>query len=407
MYQADGVQNHQHSRMKLSYSKVKSIRRANDNALNHKRGYIILSNWMRNDRKGKHMHWVISEPSKHEYPLDAKQIRDYKNDSERDSTDLLKFVNKTSDGCPCFFVVENGKVRAFGHTGLFRMAYQKSIADVRPRTHKEDRLDLAEAVFGCAGGKRTIRGRVFFEDAVCFEPKELAEPKHPKILSSPKPSSFQHYLSQNVSDIKRKNNNITGIKNYDSNGAELAGNKMYWHRDPKDWAEEKVVKEKQYTKIHPLDAGSKFSGRIRFMNLSEAELGALLFILNLPEGHYHKIGMAKPHGLGSIRIETKLNIIERDERYKSLGSSGVKEDKAEEYIKSFAQFLKDNGIKNSEDPWQIDHLRELLAMLNFGGKPANELTRYMEIQRRRVNESGVDYEYRDRPILKKPTNYKK
>jgi len=410
LYQADNVQNHRHAEQTLRYSKVRSIQPANSKAANHSEGYLMLSGWMRNRREGKHMHWVISEPTQQTYQLTAKQIRDYKDDSERNAVNLLRFANERPYGCPCFFVVENGEVRAFGHTGLFRMVYQNSIGDLRPNAHKGNSLDMTEAVFGCAGGKRTIRGRVFFEDAVCDEAKELRTPSHPKILSNPKPSSFQHYLSQNASKIGSKGRMRTGINNYDSQGARLAGYKFYWHRDHGDWAADAETVDRyktQHTKIHPLDTGSKFTGKIRFMNLSEAELGALLFVLNLPEGHCHKIGMAKPHGLGSIKIDLKLKLINRKDRYNALHASGVEENnEAKQYISSFAEFLKEQGVSNFDNPWQIPHLRELLAMLDFAGKPDNELTRYMEIQRPRTHGYGTDNEYRNRPILRRPSRYK-
>ncbi|MBF0583230.1 MAG: TIGR03986 family CRISPR-associated RAMP protein [Magnetococcales bacterium] len=38
-------------------------------------------------------------------------------------------------------------------------------------------------------------------------------------------------------------------------------------------------------------------------NLSQVELGALLWLLNLPDKHYHRLGSGKPLGFGSVRLE--------------------------------------------------------------------------------------------------------
>ena len=38
-------------------------------------------------------------------------------------------------------------------------------------------------------------------------------------------------------------------------------------------------------------------------NLSDVELGALLWLLSLPENHYHRLGGAKPLGFGSIKLK--------------------------------------------------------------------------------------------------------
>lgn len=49
--------------------------------------------------------------------------------------------------------------------------------------------------------------------------------------------------------------------------------------------------------------GTVFTTSIDVFNLTEVELGALLFLLDLPQGHVHRIGGAKPLGFGSVRID--------------------------------------------------------------------------------------------------------
>lgn len=405
-YIADPEKPYPHS-VDMYYSKVTDITSAtNPIPAGYSRGFLVFSGWIPGPqaRLGKHMHWVVSETTGTSYSVPENLIRDFDKDYNREGPDLLKLARKGD--VPCFYVLEGGQVKAFGHTGLFRMVYNNSIGDLRPPEHKKTEMDMTEAVFGRIVDKKARMGRLYFEDAICTDPKETPVSRYPKILSGPKASSFQLYLHQDKSKISIKGKNTTGIKNYDSQGARLAGYKFYWHRDHRSWFADPAEVEKhrsQYTKIHPLDTGSKFRGRIRFVNLSKEELGALLFVLNLPEGCCHKLGMAKPLGLGSVRINAKLSLIDREERYTNLIASGIEAGQAEEFIKAYSDNLKAFLNTGENDVWNIDRLRELKRMLDKDNMPSHDRTRYMSITEGKFRGYHYPNEYKMRPILKKPT----
>ncbi|MDD3501918.1 MAG: TIGR03986 family CRISPR-associated RAMP protein, partial [Candidatus Cloacimonetes bacterium] len=294
-------------------------------------GYLI---WQPNKELGKRWHWVIGEKTEEKFIINSKLALSYEGDASRDAVDLLDQAEKRKD-VPCFFIHDDKEVLAFGHTRFFRLVYDKSIGDLIPDEHKIDKLDMAEALFGrIKKGKNehTLAGRLCFEDAIAINEIEEDEERSPKILSAPKPNSFQLYLKQNKAEIKPAEENVKGVKNYDSRDSQLAGHKLYWHKIIDDakykWYEDNKDELKDhdelYTKIKPLKEGSKFKARIRFENLKDYELGALLTVLDLPEECCHKIGMAKPLGLGSIQIIPKLTIIYRNDRYKSFKSLGAK-----------------------------------------------------------------------------------
>lgn len=69
--------------------------------------------------------------------------------------------------------------------------------------------------------------------------------------------------------------------------------------------------------MQPVKSGVQFRGRIRFENLTDLELGAILHALQLPDGCCHRIGMGKPLGLGSIRIHARLRLVDRVARYQA------------------------------------------------------------------------------------------
>jgi CRISPR-associated protein (TIGR03986 family) len=49
----------------------------------------------------------------------------------------------------------------------------------------------------------------------------------------------------------------------------------------------------------------EFTFSIDITNLSQVELGALLYLLNLPPDHYHRLGGGKPLGFGSVRLSLR------------------------------------------------------------------------------------------------------
>ena len=136
----------------------------------------------------------------------------------------------------------------------------------------------------------------------------------------------------------------------------------------------------------------------------------LLWILELAadENYRLKLGMGKPLGMGAIRIESNLQLINRRERYSFLLSNnywqeGIEtppdfEKNAIEAFEIFAQERLAIGMPFKE----IDRIRMLLAMHQWPG-PDRQLTRYMEIERPdRTAKRGKRNEYRGRPVLPDP-----
>jgi CRISPR-associated protein (TIGR03986 family) len=87
--------------------------------------------------------------------------------------------------------------------------------------------------------------------------------------------------------------------------------------------------------------GARFAFDIHVSNLSKVELGALLFLLQLPEGHYHRFGGGKPLGFGSVRLEISECTLRTGqalgERYRSWKSQGSPEDIPSDAVKAFKE----------------------------------------------------------------------
>ncbi|MDP3149830.1 MAG: TIGR03986 family CRISPR-associated RAMP protein [Ignavibacteria bacterium] len=351
-------------------------------------------------------------------PLSKKDIQDYNNDIQRAESELvpnlLNEISKKKTEFPVFFFKgkdSNGDDRiSFGHTGMFRLPYKKSIKEHIPiELMDEKKIDLATALFG---NNDFFASRLFFEDAACTNKNDemvFLGVNHPHILSGPKPTTFQHYLVQNSDELENLNHYNSGSN---EEPVPIRGNKIYWHKeiDESEWIANynAVAKSpKQYTRIKPVKTGTTFTGRIRFENLSDVELGALLFALELPEGCCHKIGMGKPLGLGSIHITPSLFLSERNERYtdiKKEWTSPVDETREKDKFKNaFSKYIlnnlkSDNKEYVSADLWKEERMNELRIMLDFENIPPNEKTRYMTIQ--------PTNEFKYRPVLPKPSDVK-
>jgi CRISPR-associated protein (TIGR03986 family) len=364
----------------------------------YQQGYVVFSKGIPLQAKTKRKYWIVGTKTDKIYKIDEKVIDDYENDKNRKSINLIEYLSKHKkvypDGIPCFFLYEDGKVTAFGNTALFRISYKNSIGDLRPASHKSDILDMAEALFGRVGTKSqdTINGRIYFDDAIAKEAFAFEEPIYPKILANPKPTSFQLYLKQ------PQNVTFNDMRHYDSPDAKLRGYKQYWHKKEGKFEEDSPdfdpQTDTQHTLIAPIKPGAKFEGSIRFENLSEEELGALLFVLQLPDECCHKIGMGKPLGLGSIRIETKLFILDPKQRYKIFLESGYAEEKdTAKYLDAYKKLLKNSDILKTDNLWEIKRFKELHKMLNFEQKPAEDKTEYMDIDK-----------FKERRVLPEPLN---
>lgn len=338
------------------------------------------------------------------------------------------------DGAPIFYVPEGNEVAFFGHSPNFRVPAQLAFAGAERASTPRDFIptamrqmegpDLAESIFGwveneLSGVKKQRAGRVFFTDAKFIGAEEGVwlhnEPITPKILSSPKPTTFQHYL---VQDHKSSHNpdDKKSLAHYGTSPDKTAlrGHKLYWHKGQNlnvNASADERQHEKQLTRILPVKQGVRFSFKIHLENLREEELGALWWALTLPgdpEKEYrHKLGMAKPLGMGSIKIRPKLYLTNKKQRYTTLFSgkeweTATTEQDPDLFVKAFEHYLlHEQGLGlDLQHINELDRIQMLLTMLEWRDTSDEwlETTRYMEIEH---GEKQVN-EYKERPVLPNP-----
>lgn len=373
--------------------------------------HLVISGRMANKRNDWKIFKKVQDSESNKILIPEEDIYDYENDINRKKeVDILNKLEKYREGVPCFYILWKDKKESmrvsFGHTTMFRLAYTKSIGDHIPENLKNGKItDFTETIFGKPAEKykKSFSGRVFFEDALLLDQNENPAMGEliPETLSSPKPTTFQHYLEQD-------DDNIKNLKHYNSDDINIRGYKLYWHKFRPQWKKPEEYNKNIDTKIKPLKPNTKFKFRIRFENLSKIELGALLFVLNLPNNCAHKIGMGKPIGLGSVKITPALFVSDRIKRYSTLfdnsawtlSDSQTKEEDTKNIISSFEKYIIDkissDDRNNAFNLWDTPRLRQLNLLLDREkGKQLekDEKIGYMSIE---------PNQFKDRKVLPKP-----
>ena len=175
-----------------------------------------------------------------------------------------------------------------------------------------------EAMRAYAGRLRFSFGRVVeSESENYFLPDEVVL----KILDAPKPPSPSLYFTH--SDEKERGSHLR--KDDLSPEKHIPqGRKFYLHQIPADapWKTKNSDQErdKQKAQITPWRENLIFYFHVDFDNLSKEELGLVCYALRPSETFRHKLGMGKPIGLGSVRIDpVGLLLVDRKKRYSNEG----------------------------------------------------------------------------------------
>lgn len=221
---------------------------------------------------------------------------------------------------------------------------------LRPAERPEE-LSPADRVFGWVnqGGKRAYRGNVRVGPVRCesetqiewfnslgknlFAAEEASkEPGLPlAILGQPKPQQARFYIAESTQGEAQRDSQDKVQAGYAA-GKGLRGRKVYPHPrklPANHWSnptenrtqQPQVVEGKSHFQEYRRPEGpkvrdnqnrsvqgwiksdSQFAFELHVTNLSETELGALLWLLSLEPEHFHRFGGGKPLGFGSVRLE--------------------------------------------------------------------------------------------------------
>ncbi|WJQ13225.1 TIGR03986 family CRISPR-associated RAMP protein [Geobacillus stearothermophilus] len=186
-----------------------------------------------------------------------------------------------------------------------------------------------------------------------------------KTLGTPKPTAVPMYLrpaDPNASSAKGK----YFKKGYDHgpNVVTIRGRKMYLAHGQfqRDEGSDRTRFNQSAKDI--VDAGSEFVFEVKFQDLSDVELGALLWTLQLEDGMVHRLGYAKPLGYGHVKIFIEhLYMEDICSRYANWSSSSVRDekDKISFYIQKFKEEMEKAFAKPFENIVQVTDLKAILT----------------------------------------------
>ncbi|HEY9803122.1 MAG TPA: TIGR03986 family CRISPR-associated RAMP protein [Leptolyngbyaceae cyanobacterium] len=381
-------------------------------------------------------HCVVLAPDyKHSktYIIDPDAIKYYRNAL----TDFQKqppFDEKLGmlqEDRPVFFCQpqQGEMVTLFGHSPYFRIPYSPNgdgkaatVVDFIPEHLRDDSIiDIAEAIFGFVRKEQQSKGkeqnrasRISVSDANCISDTNdifmTEDAITTQILETPKPTTYQHYLVQ----PEETNADKSKLKHYASKPIEetvIRGHKLYWHKGSNhdiQHPKSNEVEEEYKNQIKPIKSGKKFNFTIQFENLSNVELGALMWILDIAQNDEYRLslGMGKPLGMGAVKIESKLYISKRKARYSKLFNNNSWEiaenlDDNPDYQQMFENYILQH-LKQTGRFKDIPRIQMLLAMLNWQKVAAASKTRYMEIKKQEDSLDGEPNEYKKRRVLPTP-----
>lgn len=360
-------------------------------------GYLLSTGQMNK----KKIVYIIPEMQEDEgTEIDPKDIQAYKQDYEwkknqlhgtRLKDDALKqkardffALPKEGECRPAFFIHYEGR-DFFGYTPYLRIFYSNSVLLGLPEKQRDAMnksvLDYADSLLGFSTVKQkngegtalSYKSRISFEDA-------KLQGKKPEFVSagitpgSPKMSSYLDYLVQDSKD----GSEIT----YNNDDFKLRGIKQYWLHERVVSSEMDKKNVASYFKA--LAAKSVFEGKIHFKNLTKAELGLLLWSLNLGEHREQNIGHGKAYGYGRIGIsQIEIHVYDFSKMYGDALTLNIYREtnlQTEECIQEFWKELAGRlQISEPEEVQKQDSIRQFLEMKDTVRMPEEKQIRYMNI----------------------------
>lgn len=345
-----------------------------------KKGYLLGSGAM----NMKKVIYIIPEIDREkEYiSIPEKDADSYKRDFEGKKTQIKgseHFFELPKDGeeKPVFYIEYGGKLY-FGFTPRLRLFYGNSVKEGYRQTATE--LDYCKALFGYSEKEKSFKSRLSFQDASVKQAQEMD--LRELVLGTPKPTSYLDYIKS----VEKPYQNVVTYNNEFC----LRGIKQYWLKEQiVDGSDSK--NEKVGSQLKPLAAGTIFSGKVRFHNLTEDELGLLLWSLELNPESEQNIGKAKAYGYGRVKISVdKLELFDLEKAYNPSSFIGeacdflrpvclVEQEKKEAFIQCFKEEMKKWLGRDVEETCSV---KSFLLMKDARKIPDAKGTRYMSIDKR-------------------------
>ena len=341
-----------------------------------KEGYVISTGYI----SGKKVIYIIPEIDRSKKILVSDEdVLSFKIDFKKRENTLKSFGEKEffnlpgeGEQKPVFYIELDGRLY-FGFTPRLRLFYDHTIKYGLKKSHEKGLIDYSKAIFGYAGKEMSYKSRVSFTDAVAVsKPKFGKEEK--VVLAEPKPSSYMDYLKGKKPD---------DIVTYNRDEFELRGVKQYWLHSKENPKNTGNKNENVGSTLRPLSKGTVFTGKVRFHNLTDDELGLLIWSIQLDKKSWMNIGKAKPYGYGNIKLDvTEIKEVNMKKAYdlNQLTLDPFEPVDGDALITIYKNKMKEFlGGKKVEEQ---NCIKEFFAIKDTERMPDESQIRYMEINKK-------------------------
>lgn len=344
-----------------------------------KEGYLMGSGFMKNKKALYVIPRInyekecieIMDADKKSFQIDYEKRKNSLKGQQHKNVEFFN-IPKESEMKPVFYVEMGGRTY-FGFTPRLRLFYEHSVKegytlDDYPLSEDEIVFDYAKSLFGTSKKNQAFRSKVSFADAVVIENKGIATTRK-LILAEPKPTSYGDYL------VQEGGKDIT----YNNSDFQLRGIKQYWLREKIENITTNDNNDNVGSVVNPLKEGTQFKGKVRFQNLTGAELGLLLWSIELTPNSMMNIGKGKAYGLGVIKLsDVVLQVVDYAKAY-NLDSMI---DFSPLHVKDSAEYVKlyKDEINSKLEGMTIDKMDSIKTFFMMKERiPSGEKIRYMEI----------------------------
>lgn len=194
---------------------------------------------------------------------------------------------------------------------LYDLSPKKLLSSTLRPAINLDELSTADRVFGWVNqdenGKGAYKGNLRIHSVKCGSDNSIHKFDDGlalAILGQPKPQQARFYVAQDDKGTRLKDG-VEKQTGYSKEMKSLRGRKVYPHHqlplDIQEYSQNERSDQNRSIRAW-VKPNVEFTFDIDVTNLSDVELGGLLWLLSLPENHYHRLGGGKPFGFGSVSL---------------------------------------------------------------------------------------------------------
>jgi len=283
---------------------------------------------------------------------------------------------------------------------------KKSESERKNNTIKDFPICPVCSLFGLtASSSISLSGRLSFEDSsiisVSLQAVRLPRPDQPRVYRRSFYFKNPHTLPPYTENIAK--NKKDKFRVYE--GGEYNGRKFYLHSLNGE------VAKGDFQTVYAVPPQTEFTFNIRFTNLSDYELGMLLFALRLEDGVCHKLGYGKPYGMGSVKIEhTEIRLLNKS-AYEKFDSPHPLQDDSVGIAKWIEEFKEQYRNDFGEEITKTVQFKKLREIWDCQGRvleypPLKEFFGKQEFENTTIQEFNEWWETGKRPTPKSKTTSK-